>query len=886
MEVTPLWFYLPYQNGKKPSKDVPWVKFCESERRTLEHGFVSLVRMMAKGLNNDNDNSPLNDDDNDDDESNFEIGNVKTSTTERRPAALPTRSTNTSSTYQSIKYPTIAQWYEPDVSTDIFVDQKRHAVSLLPCCHVCRSPMEQYCPTSLVLKFDQRCRSMCERCLRSPSSSSRNPSSHHVENFYLSPPVTLIKRPTMWRFHGPGDEVRRGVWLLDTKRHGLQPYSEESAAVLEDAYLFLKWSFFQNTRGDESGIDSVLLTVQVASPDGEEQQLVQFRSLSQVTAIQKTLGGAFSVFKSRVYRGANVRVEQSTDCADDGVVGENCEKNAAEGLDESQQDMEQRENDTLAVVPYEEDIKSIHDDTDSNMSLAAPMYNSTESGAATEEINTDNDIEHLILVVHGIGEMLRSTDLFGMALGPTQSIVECCSWLRKNHEEVLNVQVSNANRNKSTSQTRLDMGYNDCKEGRVEYIPIEWHEAFGLQSRRGPSTDVVSESSSTFKGTNYRERNSSLPTVRDISLRAIPHLRAFANDTALDILYFMSPDYHDIIIDIVTEEMNFIVERFRRLTGFQGHVSLMAHSLGSIITWDILAHQIASAKHPSSTGYIPTHEYRSSSFPLSSVHSDNNLPSKGESLHQENDTTQALPEKEKSEEYPQLSFQVMNTFMLGSPVAVFLMIRNQHKPLDESYSLPGCSRIFNIFHPYDPAAYRIEPLIDPKNADAEAKIITHWKGGFRVQYQTKILWKKIVENTWKTQKNLIAAVEKGMTEMGILDTRMDDFMEEEEDDYVISESDDVKIQPVNCGKLNQGNRIDYMLQEKEIEISNEYVFALAAHSTYWGEKDLSSFVARELSRSGNESNVNMTVRSLPAEEIVENQVTPPLSSLGNYFEYN
>eukprot|EP00957_Ditylum_brightwellii_P100844 7685802-Ditylum_brightwellii.AAC.1 len=60
----------------------------------------------------------------------------------------------------------------------------------------------------------------------------------------------------MWRFHGPGDEVRRGVWLLDTKRHGLQPYSEESAAVLEDAYLFLKWSFFQNTRGDESGIDS------------------------------------------------------------------------------------------------------------------------------------------------------------------------------------------------------------------------------------------------------------------------------------------------------------------------------------------------------------------------------------------------------------------------------------------------------------------------------------------------------------------------------------------------------------------------------------------------------------------------------------------------------
>mmetsp|Transcript_31123 Transcript_31123/g.45319 ORF Transcript_31123/g.45319 Transcript_31123/m.45319 type:complete len:92 (+) Transcript_31123:62-337(+) len=91
--------------------------------------------MMAKGFSNNNDAALWNDDHND--ESNFEIGNVKTSTTERRPAALPTRSTNTSSTYKSIKYPTIAQWYEPDVSTDIFVDQKWHAVSLLPCCHVC-----------------------------------------------------------------------------------------------------------------------------------------------------------------------------------------------------------------------------------------------------------------------------------------------------------------------------------------------------------------------------------------------------------------------------------------------------------------------------------------------------------------------------------------------------------------------------------------------------------------------------------------------------------------------------------------------------------------------------------------------------------------------------
>jgi hypothetical protein len=48
------------------------------------------------------------------------------------------------------------------------------------------------------------------------------------------------------------------------------------------------------------------------------------------------------------------------------------------------------------------------------------------------------------------------------------------------------------------------------------------------------------------------------------------------------------------------------------------------------------------------------------------------------------------------------------------------------------------------------------------------------------------------------------------------------------------------------GSLNGGRRIDYMLQEKEIDRANEYVAALAAHSCYWLEKDLSLFIANEI----------------------------------------
>jgi len=38
------------------------------------------------------------------------------------------------------------------------------------------------------------------------------------------------------------------------------------------------------------------------------------------------------------------------------------------------------------------------------------------------------------------------------------------------------------------------------------------------------------------------------------------------------------------------------------------------------------------------------------------------------------------------------------------------------------------------------------------------------------------------------------------------------------------------------GKLNQGRRIDYVLQHGPIEAINEYVFAFTSHVSYWYEK--------------------------------------------------
>lgn len=49
----------------------------------------------------------------------------------------------------------------------------------------------------------------------------------------------------------------------------------------------------------------------------------------------------------------------------------------------------------------------------------------------------------------------------------------------------------------------------------------------------------------------------------------------------------------------------------------------------------------------------------------------------------------------------------------------------------------------------------------------------------------------------------------------------------------LSQTDSELIHQVNLGKINQGRRIDYVLQESPFESFNEYLFAFAAHLCYW-----------------------------------------------------
>jgi hypothetical protein len=72
--------------------------------------------------------------------------------------------------------------------------------------------------------------------------------------------------------------------------------------------------------------------------------------------------------------------------------------------------------------------------------------------------------------------------------------------------------------------------------------------------------------------------------------------------------------------------------------------------------------------------------------------------------------------------YPQLLFHVTKFFAMGSPIGMFVTIRGIDK-LGLNFHLPTCDGFFNIFHPYDPVAYRCEPLINADLAELRPVLI-------------------------------------------------------------------------------------------------------------------------------------------------------------------
>eukprot|EP00953_Heterococcus_sp_UTEX-ZZ885_P002224 1720-Heterococcus_DN1.PRE.1 len=413
----------------------------------------------------------------------------------------------------------------------------------------------------------------------------------------------LHVRPVYWAYSGNGDSVRRAVWLQETGTRKrvkhidgtetitleYRPYPPQAAAILEDAYQYLKWYLAATderqqqqqqtaaaratgtTTDDQStkaaaaqqqqqppvNRPTVWLTVQVVD------QLVQFRSLTDIVSITRTLGGAVSVLGRRaVHRG--LPAQQSNAQSATAAATTAASTTASSSTDATTT----AATSATASTPTKASVITAAAAT----TAATGSCGNGEVQAVEPDVDADlnEHVSHLILVVHGIGDALSTMDLGVVQL---RSLVDCCNNMRAQHAEVVeasphlhalkhhhrsnssssngtNVNAVNGVDSTTASATKKAATAAHSKtavDGRVEYLPIEWHSRF--------KTKLDAEGKCGRDGTsNSSGVSDEQLSIWDITLKRAATLRAYTNDTVLDVLYFMSPEYHQIIVQEVTAE--------------------------------------------------------------------------------------------------------------------------------------------------------------------------------------------------------------------------------------------------------------------------------------------------------------------------------------------
>lgn len=188
---------------------------------------------------------------------------------------------------------------------------------------------------------------------------------------------------------------------------------------------------------------------------------------------------------------------------------------------------------------------------------------------------------------------------------------------------------------------------------------------------------------------------------------------------------------------------------------------------------------------------------------------------------------------------------------------MFVTIRGIDQ-LGLDYKLPTTDGFYNIFHPYDPVAYRIEALVNPDLVPLRPVLIPHHKGRKRMHLELRETMQRVgndikqkIVDTFKTTMNTVYSfsliknpdpktiqqeVDKVLQDQLAFETnasRAGGGRPRTNSASTTSSDIDNGDTDLPLGRLNEGRRIDYVLQEAPLEFFNEYLFALTSHVGYW-----------------------------------------------------
>uniref|UniRef100_A0A4W6C295 Phosphatidylinositol transfer protein membrane associated 2 n=1 Tax=Lates calcarifer TaxID=8187 RepID=A0A4W6C295_LATCA len=202
---------------------------------------------------------------------------------------------------------------------------------------------------------------------------------------------------------------------------------------------------------------------------------------------------------------------------------------------------------------------------------------------------------------------------------------------------------------------------------------------------------------------------------------------------ALPLLATSAPQYQDAVATVILRANQVYNDFIKSLEGasFNGQVCVIGDCVGGILGFDALCSSsvtVSESQNSSRRGSAVSvfcNERKivnklfifslmkltlmyDFSFSLSSLHSS---VLHGEPGSRRSSNSTML----EGGSLGKFDFEVTDFFLFGSPLGLVLALRKTVVPsLDVSALRPACQQVYNLFHPADPSASRLEPLLDKR----------------------------------------------------------------------------------------------------------------------------------------------------------------------------
>ncbi|XP_050734057.1 protein retinal degeneration B-like isoform X8 [Eriocheir sinensis] len=206
---------------------------------------------------------------------------------------------------------------------------------------------------------------------------------------------------------------------------------------------------------------------------------------------------------------------------------------------------------------------------------------------------------------------------------------------------------------------------------------------------------------------------------------------------AVPLLATSVPEYDECVVRTLNAT-NAVYHEFLRSEegqGFNGQVCLIGDSIGGVLAYDVLCrvhdhHKFGSNSNiPEGEPPSPGDEigenvrvYRKSISSDGPHHSEvpHSRSVSDSDYHYARHLSAPFPRRRSSSSsdhaHSKLDFEVSDFFMFGCPLALVLVYRKMVNTSDKNSTVqrPACQQVYNLFHPTDPLAVRVEPLISAR----------------------------------------------------------------------------------------------------------------------------------------------------------------------------